>query len=134
LAGATLAGSLLLSACAMSIPIRPALEPSRWQVIAINGQPTPASDSYMVEFRGGQIGGRLGCNQFGGPYQVSGGVMTAGPIAATRMACSEPAMSHERLGLAALGHPLQMGWTYSGSRLTLAGAGGSITLSKAGRP
>jgi hypothetical protein len=39
-------------------------------------------------------------------------------------------MTHERTGLAALRSPLQMGWTHSGSRLTLVGASGSITLSK----
>lgn len=129
-AAAAAAASLLLSACALSIPIRPPLEPSRWQVIAINGQPTPAADSYVVEFRGGQFGGRLGCNHFGGPYQVRGGVLSVGQVAGTMMACAEPAMSHERMGLAALAQPLQMGWSHSGERLTLSGPAGSITLSK----
>jgi heat shock protein HslJ len=123
---------LFLSACGFSIPIRPPIEPSRWNVIAINRQPTPASESYQVAFQNGQFSGRLGCNSFGGAYQVRGGVMTVGPVNSTEMACPEPAITHERLGFAALGAPLQMVWSHSGARLTLAGPAGTITLSKIG--
>jgi len=134
LAGAFLAASLLLPACATPIPLGQPLEPSRWQVIAINGQSVPSSDSYRVEFRGGRFGGRLGCNHFGGPYRLRGGTLMVGQIASTMMACSEPAMSHERLGLAALAQPLQMGWSEGGARLTLSGSAGSISLARIGDP
>jgi heat shock protein HslJ len=132
-AGALLAASLL-SACVLPIPIPlpvgQSLEPSRWQVVAINDQPTPGTDSYRVEFRNGQFGGRLGCNHFGGPYRLRGATLIVGQVASTMMACSEPAMSHERMGLAALAQPLRMGWSEAGTRLTLSGAAGSIALEK----
>jgi len=83
-----------------------------------------------VQFAGGSITGRLGCNRFSGAYQAHRGFMVVPSVAATRMACGEPQMSHENLSFAVLGQPMRMGWSHSGSRLTLYNGAGAITLSK----
>src|SRR5687767_5916802 len=66
-----------------------------WRVAAVNGQATPATGDHRIEFTGNRIGGRFGCNSFGGTYAVAGEVMTFGEIASTLMGCPEPAASFE---------------------------------------
>jgi heat shock protein HslJ len=50
----------------------------------------------------GQMSGSGGCNQFNGPYQVSGTSTKMGPFATTRMACPQPVMDQELAYLTAL--------------------------------
>ena len=104
-------------------------EGTQWRVRSINGQATPATDNYRVEFRDGRAGGRFGCNQFGGAYQVSGKVMAFGPMIATRMACLDPAMSFEANGLKVMQQPVALNWT-SANRLELSNSAGSIGLER----
>jgi len=103
-------------------------EGTRWRVTAIDGKPTPAGGDYRMEFAGGRIGGRFGCNSWGGHYAVSGKSLSARQVISTMMACPEPAMSFERRGLSILQQPMQ--WTFAGARLTLSNAAGSIALER----
>lgn len=126
-------GALLaLGGCAFNIPIRPSLEGSRWQVVRINGQDVPRTPDYQVEFAGGQFGGKLGCNRFGGSYVLGAETITVGPIAATKMACMGRAMSDEQAGFAAMALPLRIFWTDLGARLVLTSPNGSLDLRKIG--
>lgn len=120
---------LPLAACASVTTSAASLEGTTWSVVSINGQPTPRFDQYRLEFRRGQVGGRLGCNHFGGDYRVAGEILSAGPIAATQMACSEPHMSFESQGLALFQQPIRLTWS-SGRQLTLSNAAGSIRLER----
>jgi heat shock protein HslJ len=44
----------------------------------------------------GKIGGRSGCNVYGGSYSFEGGNLAISDIFSTMMACDEPLMSFER--------------------------------------
>lgn len=100
-----------------------------WQVTAINGRATPATGDYRIEFRKGEIGGRFGCNSFGGRVSVRGEVISAGPIMATQMGCPEPASYFESAGFAILRQPMRWQWT-AGLRMTLSNPAGSIALER----
>ena len=111
-------------------------EGTSWRVTAINGHATPRADNLVMRFANGQIGGHFGCNRFSGAYRVSGDVMTAGPIAATKMACDsaldEPRISpmqFESWGFAVVGAPMRMTWR-NGERLTLSNSAGSIEMER----
>jgi heat shock protein HslJ len=119
---------LPLTGCAFTIPIRPSLENSRWQVRAINGERLPPTSEFYVEFRTGRITGRLGCNRFGGLYWLGPETITVHPVEITEMACDPVAMAHEAAGLAALRTPLRIFWTDLGARLELTSATGSLDL------
>jgi heat shock protein HslJ len=124
-----LLATLLLAGCT-SINAGPrTFEGSQWRVRSIDGQATPSTDNYQLEFRDGRAGGRFGCNRFGGTYQVSGKVMAFGPMIATRMACPDPAMSFETNGLKVLQQPVALNWT-SANRLELSNSAGSIALER----
>jgi heat shock protein HslJ len=98
-------------------------------VTAINGRATPTNGDYRVEFKSGGIGGRFGCNHFGGRFAVKGETLIASEIRSTLMACSDPAASFESAGFDVLNQPMRMNWR-SGRHLTLRNAGGSITLER----
>jgi heat shock protein HslJ len=108
-------------------------EGTRWHVTAINGRATPAAGDYHVEFSGGSIGGRFGCNGFGGRYSVAGEHLIASEVRSTMMACSEPAGGFESAGFAVLNQPMRWTWI-SGVKLTLSNSAGSISLQRAAQP
>ena len=130
LAGVALSLSILGASqgCAMAPHAGPPLDGTRWQVTAINGHATPGTAQYRVEIAKGRIGGRFGCNSFGGDYRVRGTVLVAGQVAATEMACPDPNMTFESWGFAVLGQPMQMDWSDAAKRLTLSNAAGSLEL------
>lgn len=102
-------------------------EGTRWRVTAVNGRTTPASGDYRVEFKDGGIGGRFGCNGFGGRYSVAGSVLTAHEIRSTLMGCPEPAASFEGEGFRILNQAMRLTWS-GDHRLTLSNSAGSIDL------
>jgi heat shock protein HslJ len=104
-------------------------EGTRWHVTAINHRATPATGDYRVEFKGGGIGGRFGCNGWGGRYAVAGSMLTASAIRSTMMACTDPAASFEGEGFQILDQPMRMSWA-SGRRLMLSNSVGSIELER----
>ena len=123
------AAALLAAGCTSVHSTSSTFERTQWRVTAINGQPTPGTDSYRLEFRGGQAGGRFGCNQFGGPYRVAGETMILGDVASTLMGCPEPAATHESQGFAVLRQPMRIDWR-SDRQLTLSNSAGSLALER----
>jgi heat shock protein HslJ len=97
-------------------------------VTAINGRSTPANGEYRLDFNGGQISGRFGCNGWSGSYSVAGDTLTAGQVRSTMMACPDPAMSFESQGLAVLQQPMRFSSTRG--KLTLSNRAGSIALER----
>lgn len=102
-------------------------EGTRWHVTAVNGRATPATGDYRIEFKAGGIGGRFGCNAFGGRYSVVNDRLVARDVASTLMGCPEPVASFETQAFATLNQPMQMIWS-SGRQLTLSNDAGSIAL------
>jgi len=102
------------------------LSGTNWQVVAINGRPTPAHDFY-VNFMPDRMSSKFGCNSLGAGYSQQGNVLTAGAVMATRMACAD--MSFENQGSAVLALPMTV--SGMGNHLTLSNRAGSIDLVRA---
>lgn len=119
----------LLGACTTVATTDATFDGTRWQVTAIDGQTTPRTDVYFMQFDDGQLGARFGCNHIGGTYSVAGNVMTASNVTQTLMGCPEPASTFEREGTEVLGQPMTISWQ-SDRSVTLSNAAGSIVLDR----
>lgn len=93
---------LWLIALALAVPASASgqepsgLAGSEWRVLAIAGETVPEGVAPIIQFRSdGDLTGTGGCNRFTGTYAVDGGNLVVSPLAATRMACPEPAMAIE---------------------------------------
>lgn len=126
---AALAAALLVAGCTSVASNKATFEGTRWQVTAIDGHATPGGAMYQIDFADGQVGGRFGCNQFGGGYAVEDELLIVGDVAATLIGCPEPAATFETRGFAVLRQPMRMDWP-AGRRLTLGNATGTITLER----
>ena len=87
----------------------------------------PVDFTITAEFADGKISGSSGVNTYRGPYRVGpSSAFSAGPLASTEMAGSEPAMRAEQAYLTLLG---QVGsYKVADGRLTLYDAGGNESL------
>lgn len=119
-----------LSGCGGEALAPAKLDGTNWSLAAIAGEPTPAGDRYFLRFRDGRIEGRAGCNGFGGGYRIDGRTLQPGPIASTRMACPEPAMTHERKALEILGGASQIAYR-GGDTLLITRNNATLTLTRA---
>jgi heat shock protein HslJ len=72
----------------------------------------------------GQVGGNMGCNSFGGEYEVEGSKITFGPLVSTLMACDEPIMNQETAVLGIFTDTVD--YKMNGTTLTITGADGSV--------
>jgi heat shock protein HslJ len=85
------------------------LSGTSWEVIGYNnGKQAVTSvlsgSTIRLDFASdGTLSGNSGCNSYNGTFTVTGNQITIGPIASTRMACSQELMDQESLYLAALG-------------------------------
>ena len=83
---------------------------SSWEVTGYNNGKQAvtsvlAGSTITAEFgKDGVLSGKGGCNDYSGPYVVTGNKIKIGPLVSTRMACAEPAgvMEQETQYLAAL--------------------------------
>jgi heat shock protein HslJ len=84
----------------------------------------PAGESTLT-FEDGGVGGSTGCNSFRGDYAVDGSSLVFSPLAATKRACADPALTDQETAvLEALAGVTS--WEIGGDgRLTL---GGSVEL------
>lgn len=119
----------ILAGCTSVETTNASFEGTEWQVTAIDGQATPRTDVYRMQFKDGKAGGRFGCNHFGGQYGATGDTMTVSNVASTLMGCPEPVATFEREGLSVLQQPMRMNWS-SERRLMLSNDAGSITLER----
>lgn len=128
-AGFSLLSAALLAGCASVAREAASLDGTHWRVALINGRATPATDAYRMQFDEGRIGGRFGCNHFGGPYRIEGRVLVAGDVASTLIGCPEPSASFEMQGFTVLRQPMRMDWPVP-QRLVLSNPAGSIALER----
>lgn len=88
--------ALALAALPMAAAAQQGLAGSEWRPLTVAGQPFPEGVEAFVQFGAdGRLTGLGGCNRFSGSYSIDGDNLTIGPVAATRMACPEPAMAAE---------------------------------------
>ncbi len=102
------------------------LSNTNWRVVAINGQPVPRSGYYFT-FAPDRVSGKLGCNNIGGGYRVTGSTLTASALMMTRMACPDSGFEVE--GTRIMGQPMTL--SESGDRLTLSNRLGTLELTRA---
>ncbi|MCL4863646.1 MAG: YbaY family lipoprotein [Caldilineaceae bacterium] len=102
-----LVASMVLAAACVPISAPPAapdassdpLDNTNWVLVRLEADPPVDFDAATVEvtlgFAEGQVGGRSGCNQYGGSYVIDGDGLTVGALFSTMMACPEPLMAVE---------------------------------------
>lgn len=98
-----------------------------WAIVSIGGEDVAQAENYNLQFSDGRIHGQAGCNRFSGPYRETSRTLTPGPMIATRMACPEPGMRHERDVLHLLSGPVDFFYP-DGDTLFLRRNGGTIRL------
>jgi putative lipoprotein len=93
-----------------------------WKLVELGGSEPAGEAKPTLVFApaGGTVSGNSGCNTFNGSVTIDGDSIEFGPLAGTRMACPEPAMSVETAYLAALDGATN--WRIDGSQLILEGA------------
>ena len=92
------------------------LEGTSWTLVELNyDQPVQADAEVTISFRQGQLSGSGGCNNYTASFSLGEDnpfVMTAGPVAATKMACPDPILDQETAYFAALGSVSQWGYEF----------------------
>lgn len=78
------------------------LPEGKWQLVSYNFQPKIAfpidrSEITMNIHADGKLGGRSGCNVYGGSYTFEDGKLKIGDLISTMMACEEPSTQFEQL-------------------------------------
>ncbi len=71
------------------------LEGTLWQLVSYNGgqqamKGVLPGTRITAMFEAGNVGGSAGCNNYNGPYEVSGNQISIGLLAGTMMMCSSP--------------------------------------------
>lgn len=82
--------ALALAACSPGAASTQSIEGS-WSLVsfgpASSQMPTLPDVETSIEFKEGQMSGNVGCNGFGGEYEVDGSTVTFGPVVSTMMYC-----------------------------------------------
>jgi len=124
-------GSFLVGCCRFAdraATTTSGLEGVPWRLVSLPGQ-LPATLETLkqpanVQFDSGRVTGFNGCNRLSGSYTLSGNSLQLGSLAATSMACIEPASTIEstfnRMFTGTLSYAV------TGNRLNLATAAGTV--------
>ena len=130
-----LAGTgLILSACASTAnPVD--LSGTSWTLVSYGpaGKQTPAAagiKTSLVFSKDGKVAGNMGCNSYGGNYEVRGGNIVFSQIISTLMACPEPQMTQEGMAFQVMNGTVR--YLIEGNTMTIyaANGGNAITLSR----
>jgi len=106
-----------------------------WKLIsygdAINPTPTIPNVDTSIKFdSNGQIGGNVGCNTFGGTYEVNGDKITFSSIMSTLMFCEETS-AQEQAVLSILSDNVSLQIQMQGDTLTITSTGGTTVVNLA---
>jgi heat shock protein HslJ len=103
----------------------------RWQLLS-HGSPSsqaPAAadvDAFIEFGEDGQLSGNVGCNGFGGEYEVEGEVITFSSMIATEMFCEGPVGEQEATTFAVLSESAT--FVRDGDTLTITSADGNTVI------
>jgi heat shock protein HslJ len=103
-----------------------------WELVSYgeaSNQITAASIDFntFIDFgEDGELTGNVGCNSFGGDYEVAGDQITFGSIISTLMACEEPIMAQESAVLKTFTDTAT--YDLNGDTLTITSADGSTSI------
>jgi heat shock protein HslJ len=77
---------------------------AEWVVESIDGAEIAAGSRATLTFDAdGRVAGNTSCNQYSGPYRLTGEGISVGEVVSTRKACADALMNQERKFLGALG-------------------------------
>ncbi len=102
---------------------------TRWTFVSIGGTPAAADRPADLAFDGERMSGSAGCNRFGGGYAVEDGVLTAGQLAATLMACPGAGMAQERAFFDLMKTPVRLSFPSDGT-MVMTGENGQTAVLK----
>lgn len=89
--------AMSLSACGSGINLDEPIEGPAWRLVLLGDQPVAPGDdpqrNPQVQFdrSSGRLSGSSGCNRMNGSYTRTASQLKLGQIAATKMACADPA-------------------------------------------
>jgi len=117
----------------------PSLTGTRWVAIGINngkgGVASAVAGSTVTALFApdGMVAGSGGCNDYSGSYTVSGATLTFGPLASTKKACADAAVSDQEAAYFAALEKVKT-FAFSGGRLQLRDAGGALQVDYTSTP
>ena len=124
----------ILTACAVG-GTSVDLKGTSWRLVSYgpvgNQAPAAAGISTSLDFgTDGTVSGNMGCNSFGGNFEVKNGKLVFSQMISTMMACLGPQMAQEDAALKVMNGTVR--FQVEGSMLTIFDASGAnvITLSK----
>ena len=121
---------LILSACSGG---NQASIAGTWKLVSYGdpANPTPAVPDVdtSIEFKDGQVNGNVGCNGFGGKYEVEGDTITFSEVVSTLMFCEGPAGDQELATLAVLRETAT--YVLDGNTLTITSGDGNTAVALA---
>jgi heat shock protein HslJ len=82
--------SALLAACAFSGGSSAASLQGEWTLSTLNGKAPLAGTTITATFEKDTVGGRSGCNSYGGSFTARGNKLSASELAMTEMYCMDP--------------------------------------------
>lgn len=100
-----------------------------WRLVSFGpaSSPKPAAGETSINFGAdGQLAGNVGCNSFGGEYNVSGTSIKFGPLVSTLMACMDTIGEQESAVFAVFTNTAP--FALSGDMLTITSADGSMVV------
>jgi len=119
---------LILSACAAGG--NSASITGTWRLVSYGDpdNPTPAAPDVdtSIEFKDGQVNGNVGCNGFGGTYEIDGDKIKFSDVVSTLMFCEGPVGDQESGTLAVLRDSAT--YVLDGDTLTITSADGSAAI------
>ncbi len=92
---------MLLAACTMNT--NNSLDNTTWYLLSLGDEPALSDVKVTLQFENGSVGGKDGCNWYGGTYTVNGDQWNVDDeITSTLILCSEPIMEQAQAYMAAL--------------------------------
>ena len=88
--------ALIVASCGGGVD----LEGTGWELSEATGVETVPGTTAMT-FGVSEVSGSTGCNQFAGSYETNGDSITFGPMAITRAACADAALTEQEMAMMA---------------------------------
>jgi heat shock protein HslJ len=102
-----------------------------WKLVSYGdaANPTPALSNVdtSIQFDSGKMSGNVGCNGFGGAYELGGDQITFSGVMSTMMYCEETS-TQEQVVLAVFSDGAKLPTQLNGNTLTIASADGASVV------
>jgi len=118
---------LILSACSGASPA----VTGEWKLVSYGDPSNPTTAlpkvDTSIKFENGQLSGNVGCNGFGGNYELKGDKITFNGVMSTLMFCEETSAQEQGV-LSVFSDKVELTMQLSGDTLTITSADGSSVV------